>query len=80
MNNALNKYGKVKWLNTRLSRPHKTRRSIAVSQCASIKAQAWAQVSEIKASGDKSEDAIRAMGRITINAAIVCASIMRGVK
>lgn len=77
MNKALSKYGKSKWQSIRLSKPSKARKAIALSQVAAIKAQAWAQIQAIKSSGNKSDDAKRAMVRIMIRSASTCNSIMR---
>ncbi|QGZ13115.1 DNA polymerase [Alteromonas phage XX1924] len=80
MNKALSKYGKSKWQHVRLSKPSKIRKAIAFSQVAMIKAQALSQIEAIKSSGDKSDRAIWAMGRIMLNAADACNSVMRAAK
>lgn len=48
MNKALNKYGKAKWINTRLSKKHKARMFIKLSQASRIIAIGATQVSVIK--------------------------------
>ena len=50
MNKALNKYGKAKWVNTRLSKKHKARQFIKMARASSIIAMGAAQVSVIKSS------------------------------
>lgn len=39
MNKSLKKYGKARWINTRLSRPHKIRQAVKTSCVAGIFAQ-----------------------------------------
>lgn len=48
MNKALNKYGKDKWVNTRLSRKYKARQFLKVARVSSIIAMGAAQISVIK--------------------------------
>lgn len=47
MNRSLKKYGKARWINTRLSRPHKVRQAVKTSCVAGIYAQGVAGMQAI---------------------------------